>query len=98
MRPAELEENHARTRFDGIYKYRRISDANHALAPKQYGRIQEEFIDVQPEEVQKAQMTEWVKQYRTERVCVYCNSFLKGVQLGGAEGVHLLNLITADLP
>ncbi len=98
MRPVELEENHARTRFDGIYKYRRISDANLALAPKQYGRIQKEFIDVQPEDVQKAQMSEWVKQYRTDRVAVYCNSCLKGVQLGGADGVHLLDLITADLP
>jgi hypothetical protein len=98
MRPVELEENHARTRFDGIYKYRRISDANLALAPKQYGRIQKEFIDVQPEDVQKAQMSEWVKQYRTDRVVVYCNSCLKGVQLDGADGVHLLELITADLP
>lgn len=48
--------------------------------------------------VQKAQMSEWVKQYRTDRVVVYCNSCLKGVQLDGADGVHLLELITADLP
>ena len=48
-------------------------------------------------EKQKEELEKWVSQYTTDRVTVYCNSCLKGVQLGGADGVHILDLIARDL-
>ncbi|MBR3006827.1 MAG: hypothetical protein IKH68_09240 [Erysipelotrichaceae bacterium] len=59
--------------------------------------MEEEYITVLPEEEQKKEMEKWVSQYTTKRVTVYCNSCLKGVQLGGADGVHILDLIARDL-
>ena len=42
-------------------------------------------------------MEEWVQQYQTERVVAYCNACVKGIVLGGARGVHLLQLATKEL-
>ncbi|MBQ6217229.1 MAG: hypothetical protein IJK53_07570 [Erysipelotrichaceae bacterium] len=97
MVPVEIEENYEKTMFDGIYRYMPISQSNLTLAPKYFSKMEEEYITVLPEEEQKKEMEKWVSQYTTDRVTVYCNSCLKGVQLGGADGVHILDLIARDL-
>lgn len=98
MVPVELEENYEKTRFDGVFQFSNVSESNLKLAPKYFSKLQEEYIEVIPPEEQKERMTAWVSQYKTPRVVVYCNSCLKGVLLGGANGIHLLDLITRDLP
>ncbi|MCR4951841.1 MAG: hypothetical protein K6A40_11010 [Solobacterium sp.] len=97
MVPVEIEENFEKTKFDGVYKYMPISQSNLTLAPKYFTKMKEEYIEVLPADQQKEIMSEWVKQYTTKKVCVYCNSCLKGVQLGGADGVHIVDLIASDL-
>lgn len=98
MVPVEIEENLENTRFDGPFQFANVSNSNLTLAPKFFTKIQEEYVEVIPPEEQKKRMTEWVQQYTTNRVVVYCNSCLKGVLMGGADGVHLLDLIARDLP
>jgi hypothetical protein len=95
--PVETEENKERTMFDGVYRYRAISEKNLMLAPRTFQKLKQEYIEIQPPEAVEKLMKQHSQQYRTARVCVYCNSCLKGVQIGGAEGVHLLDLITANL-
>ncbi|MBR4455233.1 MAG: hypothetical protein IKS32_03310 [Solobacterium sp.] len=95
--PVETEENKERTMFDGVYRYRAISEKNLMLAPRTFQKLKQEYIEIQPPEAVEKLMKQHSQQYRTARVCVYCNSCLKGVQIGEAEGVHLLDLITANL-
>lgn len=97
MVPVEIEENYEKTMFDGTYKYAAISSSNLSLAPKYFSKMEEEYISILPEEEVKKEMEKWVSQYTTPRVTVYCNSCLKGVLLGGADGIHILDLIARDL-
>lgn len=97
MVPVELEENYENTQFDGVFRYQEISESNLKLAPKYFTKLKNEYITVIPKDEQKAEMERWVSQYKTKRVVVYCNSCLTGVLLGGADGIHLLDLITRDL-
>lgn len=96
MVPVELEENFEKTTFDGLFLLRPIAPGNLQIAPKTYGPMQDIVTPLPPEE-QKARMEEWVKQYKTDRTVVYCNSCLQGVRLGGADGVHVLELMSANL-
>ncbi len=97
MVPVEIEENFEKTMFDGTFRYEPISASNLKLAPKYFEKLQKEYIEVLPVEQQKKELENWVSQYKTDRVTVYCNSCLKGVLLGGANGIHILDLIARDL-
>ena len=96
--PVEIEENMERSRFDGTFQFSNVSESNLKLAPNFYTKIQDEYIDVIAPEEQKARMIAWVRQYKTNRIVAYCNSCLNGILLGGVNGVHLLDLITCNLP
>lgn len=95
--PIEIEENFEKTKFDGLFKYTNVSKSNLTLAPTYYSKLQDEFIVVKDEAEQKEEMQNWVSQYQTERVVCYCNACLKGLKLGGANAMHILDLITANL-
>ena len=97
MVPVELEENFGKTRFDGPFRYQDISADNLRLAPCFYPKMQQEYIETLDDKQIISRMKEWSRQYETERVAVYCNSCLKGVQLGGAIGVHLIELLAEEL-
>ena len=95
--PVELEENLERTRFDGTWLMNPVAERNMQLAPRFFGEVQEHWTTPLPPEEQQRRMTEWASQYVTDRVAVYCNSCLSGVRMGGAGGVHLMELATRDL-
>ena len=97
MVPVEIEENYEKTRFDGMFRYTKIPAGNLKIAPLYFNKLNDEFIEILPPEEQEKIMKEWVSQYQTERVVVYCNSCLIGVKAGGANGVHLLDLMTEAL-
>lgn len=98
LEPVELEENFEKTQFDGVWRF---SDApirrNIGIAPVYFSEVQEHGITPLPPEEQQARMTAWAKQYTTPRVLTYCNACLQGVRMGGADGVHLMELLTARL-
>ena len=98
LEPVELEENYEKTQFDGVWRFNEASyKRNIGIAPVYFTEVRDHGVDLLPPEEQKRRMEEWAKQYTTERVLTYCNACLKGVQMGGAEGVHLMELLTANL-
>ncbi len=97
MVPVEIEENFDRTLFDGPFRYRPLAKSNLELAPRFYGKIRDEYIEIIPKEEQIQRMKEWAEQYQTGRVAVYCNSCLEGVLMGGADGVHILDLMAENI-
>ena len=97
MVPVEIEENYEKSRFDGPFRYTKIPSGNLKIAPVYFNKLNDEFIEILPPEEQEKIMKEWVSQYQTDRVVVYCNNCLKGVKLGGADGLHLLDLMSENL-
>ena len=97
MVPVELEAHLEQTRFDGVFQFSGVSENNLTLAPDFFGKIQRDYVEEIPPDEQVLRMKQWVSQYTTRRTAAYCNACLKGIQLGGAEGVHLLELITREL-
>ena len=67
------------------------------FAPVAFGEINRTGIIPVPEEEWEQRMQDHVSQYTTDRVVCYCNACLAGVKLGGANGVHILELAAARL-
>ena len=97
MEPVELAENREKTEFDGVWRFQTFSPAQLNSAPKFFGEVQARYSTPLPEEEQVERMREWVKQYTTERVVTYCNACLRGVRMGGGNGVHLGALLAERL-
>ena len=95
--PIELEENFEKTRFDGVWLYNPVVQKNLDIAPEYFTHIRDNDVELLPPEEQKARMVEWAKQYGDHRVVTYCTACLKGTLLGGAKGVHLMQLMTRTL-
>ena len=96
--PVEIDENYENTQFDGVWRF---SDAgvkrNISIAPEYFGRIRDHGLEIIEPEEQKYRMEKWVKQYTTQRIAAYCNACLKGIQMGGARGIHLMELMTSQM-
>ncbi len=95
--PVELEENFKKTRFDGAFHYTEISAANLKAAPKYFTEMQNEYIEVKTADEIREIMKEHVKQISTSRVTCYCNSCRAGLKAGGADTVHMIELLTGNL-
>ena len=95
--PVELEENFEKTRFDGVWLYNPVVQKNLDIAPEYFTHIRDNDVELLPPEEQKARMVEWAKQYGDRRAVTYCTACLKGTLMGGAKGVHLMQLITKTL-
>lgn len=93
----ELKDNHESTTFDGVWKNNPIANILYEVAPNTFTKISEHDIELLTSEKQKESMIEWVKQYTTEKVVVYCNGCEKGLKLGGIKPVHLVELISEEL-
>lgn len=93
----EITENFDKCRFDGPFLYQNVSKNNLELAPDYYGRFQSDAVVLKTKEEIENIMKDWCNQYTTERVVCYCNSCLKGIQMGGANGIHLIDLLTTQL-
>ena len=91
--PIELKENFSITKFDGLFSYNKISDVNKHFAPYYFSKFEKNYVKVVDKKVAEEYMKEWCKHYTTERIVAYCNSCLEGINIGGANGVHLVDLI-----
>ena len=92
----ETSENREKSRYCGVWYNNPPAPDCVELAPKTFVQLETERILLTAEE-QKAKMTEWVEQYETEEIAVYCNGCEKGIRLGGGKPLHLIELITRDL-
>lgn len=89
----EAGENRERTEFCGASLYRPQPPRNPKLAPKHYVEgARGKFQPHTPEE-QARLMEEHCRQYTTDKVICYCHYCLEGLRMGGADGVHIAQLI-----
>lgn len=86
----ELEANFEKTDFCGLRTNEPLK-ANQELAPKHF--CQEGAFTPLPEAERKAYLKQYVSQYTTKRVVTYCGACRGAMKLGGAEVVHLLELL-----
>ena len=87
----EQEENFEKSIFCGTSLFNGINEENNMLAPKRFGESGI-FTSLSPEE-QIWRMKEHCKNIQTESVLCYCVTCLNGINAGGKNAVHLLDLI-----
>lgn len=95
--PVELEENYEKTMFDGAWLMNPVAERNLSIAPVYFNDIRENYARPLPEEEQERLLAAHAAKYRTKRVLAYCNACLKGIKKGGADGVHLAQLLSENL-
>ncbi len=91
----EIENHFEKTDFCGATLYRVPSPRYETLAPESL--VKNGNFHPCSEEEQKEKMIEHGKQYETDEVICYCTGCMEGVQMGGHEPVHLLDLILSSL-
>lgn len=95
IKVVELEKNFGNTEFCGFSLLQPCFPRNRVLAPKRYGEAAEntgKFIphtDEQKLEIMKKHCS----QITTDEVVCYCHYCLEGLQLGGANALHLAQLV-----
>ena len=92
----ELENSHEKADFCGVWLNNPAPEDCVRAAPKTFRMLEEYRTILSPEE-QKAKMEAYVREHiHTERTAVYCNGCEKGLRLGGAEPVHMIELLFGD--
>ncbi len=90
---SETEEHHADTDFCGASLFRAQPKRNPAFAPKHYVEGAEgKFIPHTPEE-QEQLMRDYCRRFGGRTVICYCHYCLEGLQMGGADGRHLAQML-----
>lgn len=97
LKPIEISENREKTQFDGIWRYNPVLKKNMDIAPNYFHKVAQTGLEIISPEEQTRRMRAWVGQYTTKRVATYCTACMKGVQLGGGNVVHLLELLTSKM-
>lgn len=92
--PVELADNREASNFDGVWPFNPVPQRNLDIAPEYFGKLRDQEMELLPQEEQRCRMEEQARQYTTKRVVCYCPACLKGVRLGGADGIHLMELVT----
>ena len=96
LRIVEMEENREKSQYCGVWYNNPPAPDCAELAPVIFAKLEEQRILLSLEE-QKEKMKEWIKQYPTDEIAVYCNGCEKGIRLGGGKPLHLIELVTRDL-
>ncbi len=93
----EIGENFEKTNFCGISLMKPQSPRYARFAPVRFiERAGEKFIPkTEPEKTEK--MKKHARQFTTAKVVCYCTGCLEGLEIGGVNAVHLLDLVTANL-
>ena len=89
----ELAENFAKTKFCGTTLYEPLPKQNGELAPERFITNAGSFFQPHPKEEQEQLMKDHCQQIKSEEVVCYCVPCIKGINLGGQKGIHLLDLM-----
>lgn len=93
----EMGMSREKANFCGTSLLKKQSPRYKKLAPKRFiENAGDNFIPHSKEE-QENRMKEHCSQFETEKVVCYCTGCLKGLKLGGANGVHLMDLVVDSL-
>ena len=86
----ELAENHERTKFCGYSLYQPQPPRNPKLAPKRFLEGAKGLFQEHTKEEKKRLMEEYCRQISTEKAIAYCHYCIRGLNLGGKQGIHLV--------
>lgn len=89
----EQEENFEKTRFCGPSLLEPCSASNAKLAPKRYAEKGANIFKPCTPEEQVELMIQHCEQINTDKVVCYCIFCARGINMGGKQGVHLLELL-----
>ena len=89
----ELPENHEETKFCGYSLYQPQPPRNPKLAPKRFHEGAQGLFQEHTEEEKKNLMEEYCRGIPTEKVAAYCHYCIRGLNLGGKQGIHLARLL-----
>ena len=91
--PVELEANRDAADFDGSFLLHDPYPQNVVEAPQYYGEYLPQHVTVMPEEQWPEVFRAQAAKYTTPRVACYCNTCVSGARQGGADALHLAELI-----
>ncbi len=90
---AELAENHEKTKFCGVNLLRPCTESNAALVHRRYVEQFPHMFTPMPEEEQREHFRRHCAQIETDKVVCYCKYCTDAVNMGGKQGIHLLELL-----
>ncbi|MDE6589890.1 MAG: hypothetical protein K2K53_06020 [Oscillospiraceae bacterium] len=91
----ELENNYEKSDFCGVSLY--WSNKNRSVKLAQRLATDSRFSPLSEEEQQEKMKDHAAKNYKTPKVICYCKACMNGVQMGGHEPIHVLDLVAAGL-
>ena len=86
-------------RFQSVsytHLYSPLPEANGKFAPRRFIEDAEGLFIPHTEEEKKELMRQHCASITTDKVICYCVPCTKGIQLGGKQGIHLLDLILGN--
>ena len=89
----EMEHSREQADFCGASLYRAQPPRNPKLAPKHYVEGAEGLFIPHSEEEQLRLMKEYAGNFTTNRVVCYCHYCLEGLRMGGAEAIHIAQML-----
>ena len=93
IKVVELTENHERTKFCGYSLYQKQPPRNPKLAPKRFLEGAKGLFQEHTEEEKRQLMEDYCASIPTEKVVAYCHYCIRGLNLGGKQGIHLARLL-----
>lgn len=93
----EMEENYSKTTYCGVWLNNPMANDCVELAPKTFSKITKNDLNLLSLEDQNKRMKQWVQQYTTKQILVYCNGCEKGIKLGDKHPTHLIELLAEGL-
>lgn len=93
IQPVELEENYEKTKFCGVNLLSPCTESNAALAHKRYvEQFSYMFTPMGPDE-QVEHFRKHCEQIKTDKTVCYCKFCTDAINMGGKQGIHLLELL-----
>ncbi|WP_371362097.1 hypothetical protein SRRS_33380 [Sporomusa rhizae] len=89
----ELDEKYDKTRFCGVSLYESLPKQNGEFAPNRFIENAEGLFIPHTEKEQAALMKKHCDKINSNEVVCYCIACIKGINLGGKKGIHLLDLM-----
>lgn len=89
----EMKENYDKTKFCGVSLLEPLPKQNGELAPRRFIENAGGFFSSCTPEEQTSRMKNYCTAIQTDEVVGYCTACVKGIDLGGKQGIHLLDLV-----
>jgi|GEM_PF-445770 len=91
----EMDHNKDDELYDGSFLFHPAYPSNIEMAPGYFKEYLQNYITIIPQEKWKGLFEEHARLYKTARIACYCNVCTSAAVEGGAEALHLAELIFA---